>query len=70
MREAFQDMNIEWNQNRSLKPSNRARFKENIGIIFKFGSEPSQQNLPFKKVFRKIELRKKMDKINKYGLKR
>jgi hypothetical protein len=65
---SIQDMNNRVNQNRSLKPSNRARFKENNRDNIYSDSEPSPTKLTFKKVS-EIELRKIKDKINSRALK-
>jgi len=61
-------MNNRVNQNRSLKPSKRARFKENNRDNIYSDSESTATKLTFKKVS-EIELRKLKDKINSKALK-
>lgn len=65
---SIQDMNNRVNQNRSLKPSNRARFRENNRDNINSDSEPIPSKLSFKKVS-EIELGKIKDKINNRALK-
>ncbi|MCM4153274.1 hypothetical protein DHD05_16910 [Arenibacter sp. N53] len=65
---SIQDMNNRVNQNRSLKPSNRARFKESNRDNIYSDSEASTTKLTFKQVS-EIELNKIKDKINSKALK-
>lgn len=61
------DMNNRVRQNRSIKSSNRARFKDNRGTIYS-DSVPTLTKLDFKKVS-KIELRKIKEEIKNRALK-
>lgn len=61
------DMNNRVRQNRSIKPSNRARFKDNRGTIYS-DSVPTLTKLDFKKVS-KIELRKIKEEIKNRAFK-
>tara|TARA_R110002049_G_scaffold10728_2_gene52168 strand:+ start:23725 stop:24006 length:282 start_codon:yes stop_codon:yes gene_type:complete len=65
---SIQDMNNRVNQNRSLKPSQRARFKENNRDNIYSDSEFAATKLTFKKVS-EFELKKIKDKINSKALK-
>tara|TARA_R110000868_G_scaffold66877_3_gene198861 strand:+ start:31437 stop:31718 length:282 start_codon:yes stop_codon:yes gene_type:complete len=65
---SIQDMNNRVNQNRSLKPSQRARFKENNRDNIYSDSESAATKLTFKKVS-EFELKKIKDKINNKALK-
>ncbi|MBC8767935.1 hypothetical protein H4O18_08025 [Arenibacter sp. BSSL-BM3] len=65
---SIQDMNNRVNQNRSLKPSNRARFKENNRDNIYSDSEPSPTKLTFKKIS-EIELKKIKERIKNKALK-
>ncbi|MCK0146985.1 hypothetical protein MWU78_15110 [Arenibacter sp. F26102] len=65
---SIQDMNNRVNQNRSLKPSNRARFKENNRDNIYSDSEPFPTKLTFKKIS-EIELKKIKERIKNKALK-
>ena len=61
-------MNNRVNQNRSLKPSNRARFKDNNRDNIYSDTVPALTKLNFKKVS-EIELKKIKDRIKNRALK-
>lgn len=65
---SIQDMNNRVNQNRSLKPSNRARFKESNRDNIYTDSTPALTKLNFKQVS-EIELKKIKDRIKNRALK-
>ena len=65
---SIQDMNNRVNQNRSLKPSNRARFKDNNRDYIYSDTMPALTKLNFKKVS-EIELKKIKDRIKNRALK-
>ncbi|MBU2904821.1 MULTISPECIES: hypothetical protein [Arenibacter] len=65
---SIQDMNNRVNQNRSLKPSNRARFKDNNRDNIYSDTVPALTKLNFKKVS-EIELKKIKDRIKNRALK-
>lgn len=64
---SIQDMNNRVNQNRSLKPSNRARFKENNRDNIYSDSSPALTKLNFKTVS-EIELKKIKERIKNRAL--
>jgi hypothetical protein len=65
---SIQDMNNRVNQNRSLKTSNRARFKDNNRDNIYSDSIPEITKLDFKTVS-KIELKKIKERIKNRALK-
>ncbi|MCK0190136.1 hypothetical protein [Arenibacter sp. F20364] len=64
---SIQDMNNRVNQNRSLKPSNRARFKDNNRDNIYSDSSPTLTKLNFKTVS-EIELKKIKERIKNRAL--